>query len=124
MVRSVAHVFEWLDKGPWERHRLDPGIADFAFGNPQEMPLPGLVDALQRNAVPADKDWFAYKFSEDEPRRVVADSLQQRTGIEFRPEDIALTTGAFGGARASRSAPCATSATRSSSSPRRGSSTS
>ena len=48
MVRSVEHVFDWFAKGPWERHRLDPGIADFAFGNPQEMPLPGLVDALQR----------------------------------------------------------------------------
>ena len=60
------------------------------------MPLPGLVDALQRNAVPRDKDWFAYKFSEDEPRRVVAASLKRRTGIDFRPEDIALTTGAFG----------------------------
>ena len=61
------------------------------------MPLPGLVDALQRNAVPRDKDWFAYKFSEDEPRRIVAATLKQRTGIDFRPEDIALTTGAFGG---------------------------
>ncbi len=97
MVGTVAHVFEWLESGPWQRHRLDPGIADFAFGNPQEMPLPGLVDALQRNAVPRDKDWFAYKFSEDEPRRIVAATLKKRTGIDFRPEDIALTTGAFGG---------------------------
>ena len=96
MIGSVAHVFDWFERGPWERHRLDPGIADFAFGNPQEMPLPGLVDALQRNAVPRDKDWFAYKFSEDEPRRVVADSLRRRTGIDYRPEDIAMTTGAFG----------------------------
>jgi len=96
MVRSVEHVFDWFAKGPWERHRLDPEIADFAFGNPQEMPLPGLVDALQRAAVPKDKDWFAYKFSEDEPRRIVADSLRDRTGIEFLPQDIALTTGAFG----------------------------
>src|SRR6478752_9452168 len=97
MVGSVVHVFEWLDSGPWQRHRLDPGIADFAFGNPQEMPLPGLVDALQRNAVPRDKDWFAYKFSEDEPRPVVPGTLKRRTGIDFLPEDIALTTGAFGG---------------------------
>ena len=80
MVATVAHVFEWLESGPWQRHRLDPGIADFAFGNPQEMPLPGLVDALQRNAVPRDKDWFAYKFSEDEPRRIVAATLKKRTG--------------------------------------------
>lgn len=96
MVDSVATVFDWFRNGGWERHHLDPGIADFTFGNPQEMPLPGLVDALQRNAVPRNKDWFAYKFSEAEPRQIVADSLRQRTGIAFEPADIALTAGAFG----------------------------
>ena len=97
MVASVEHVFSWFTGGDWERHHLDPGIADFAFGNPQELPLPGLVDALQQAAVPKDKNWFAYKFSEAEPRAVVAASLQDRTGIDYRPEDIALTAGAFGG---------------------------
>ena len=97
MVGTVAHVFEWIQGGPWERHRLDPGIADFTFGNPQELPLPGLVDTLQRHAVPKDKDWFAYKFSEAESRAVVAESLRGRTGIDFRPEDVAMTAGAFGG---------------------------
>src|SRR3990170_4008849 len=96
MIGSVAHVFDWFRGGSWERHHLDPGIADFTFGNPQEMPLPGLVDALQRRAVPQDKDWFAYKFSEAEPRRIVADSLCRRTGIAFEPEDVAMTAGAFG----------------------------
>jgi len=96
MIGSVAHVFDWFRGGSWERHHLDPGVADFTFGNPQEMPLTGLVDALQRNAVPQDKDWFAYKFSEAEPRRIVADSLRRRTGIAFEPEDVAMTAGAFG----------------------------
>jgi aspartate aminotransferase len=96
MVESVDHVFSWFAGGPWERHRLDPGVADFTFGNPQELPLPGLVDALQRNAVPRNKDWFAYKFSEPEPRAVVAESLRRRTGIDYEPADIALTAGAFG----------------------------
>ncbi len=96
MVGSVAHVFDWFNGGDWQRHHLDPDVADFAFGNPQEMPLPGLVDALQRNAVPQDKDWFAYKFSEEEPREVVAASLRARTGIPFRAEDVAMTAGAFG----------------------------
>ncbi len=97
MVDSVAHVFEWFGTGAYQRHHFDPGVADFTFGNPQELPLPGLVDALQRNAVPRDKDWFAYKFSEPEPRAVVAASLTARTGIPFRAEDVALTAGAFGG---------------------------
>jgi aspartate aminotransferase len=96
MVASVEHVFSWFRDGSWERHHLDPGIADFAFGNPQELPLPGLVDALQRNAVPRNKDWFAYKMSEEEPRTVVAESLRRRTGIAYRAEDVAMTAGAFG----------------------------
>ena len=96
MVGSVAHVFDWFTGGDWERHHLDPGIADFTFGNPQELPLPGLVDTIQRHAVPQNKDWFAYKMSEEEPRTVVAESLRRRTGIDYRPEDIALTAGAFG----------------------------
>ena len=96
MVASVEHVFSWFMSGDWEKHHLDPGVADFTFGNPQELPLPGLVDALRSNAIPRDKDWFAYKMSEEEPRNVVAASLRERTGIEYRPEDIAMTAGAFG----------------------------
>jgi aspartate aminotransferase len=117
MLASVDHVFGWFTGGDWERHHLDPGIADFTFGNPQELPLPGLVDALQRHAVPRDKDWFAYKMSEEEPRVVVAEVLQARTGIDYRPEDVALTAGAFGGLGVT------IRTTRSSSSPRPGSST-
>jgi aspartate aminotransferase len=97
MVESVEHVFSWFNGGSWQRHHLDPGVADFTFGNPQELPLPGLVDALQRHAAPRDKDWFAYKMSEPEPRAVLAASLRARTGIAYEPEDIALTAGAFGG---------------------------
>lgn len=96
MVASVEHVFSWFNGGDWERHHLDPGVADFTFGNPQELPLPGLVSALQHAAEPKDKNWFAYKFSEAEPRAVVVESLRERTGIQYRPEDVALTAGAFG----------------------------
>ena len=96
MIASIAHVFDWLSSGPWEEHRLEPDIADFALGNPQELPLPGLVDALQRHAEPRDKDWFAYKFSEEEPRTVVAEVLRHRTGLPYRADDIAMTAGAFG----------------------------
>jgi aspartate aminotransferase len=107
MVDSVAHVFEWYIGGDWEKHHLKPGIADFTFGNPQEMPLPGLVGALQHHAEPKDKDWFAYKLNEAEPRAVVADSLQRRTGIDYRAEDISLTAGAFGALAVTIRALCA-----------------
>jgi aspartate aminotransferase len=47
--------------------RGDAAISDFTFGNPHEMPLQGLVDALRNAAIPQDKNWFAYKDSEPEP---------------------------------------------------------
>jgi aspartate aminotransferase len=106
MAASVTYVFDMLDNGVWQRHRNDKDIADFTFGNPQELPLPGLVDALQRHATPRDKDWFAYKFNEAEPRRILADTLRRRTGIAYEPDDIALTTGAFGGLAVSIRALC------------------
>jgi aspartate aminotransferase len=76
--------------------RGQPGVCDFSFGNPHEMPLPGLVDALQRWAVPQDKDWFAYKQSEPSAREVVAASLREWRNLDFEPDDIAMTTGGFG----------------------------
>ena len=47
--------------------RTDPGIADFTFGNPHEMPLEGIVAAIREGAVPQNEDWFAYKTSEEAP---------------------------------------------------------
>jgi aspartate aminotransferase len=76
--------------------RGQPDVCDFAFGNPHEMPLPGLVDALKRWAVPQDKDWFAYKHSEPSAREVVAASLREWRNLAFEPEDIAITIGATG----------------------------
>jgi aspartate aminotransferase len=81
--------------GPFEEHNLDPDMANFAVGNPQEMPLPGYVEALQKAIVPQDKDWFAYKLSEPESRRAVARTLSQRTGLDWDPDDIAMTNGGF-----------------------------
>jgi aspartate aminotransferase len=73
-----------------------PDACDFVAGNPQDMPLPGFVAAMQRWIVPQNKNWFAYKMNEPEPREAVAAALHARRGVTFRPEDIYLTTGAFG----------------------------
>ncbi|MFN2641703.1 MAG: aminotransferase class I/II-fold pyridoxal phosphate-dependent enzyme [Actinomycetota bacterium] len=74
----------------------DPAICDFVFGNPHEMPLPGLVEAIQRHAVPENKDWFAYSFNEPKATHPIAESLASRTGLAFVPEDIFPTPGTFG----------------------------
>jgi aspartate aminotransferase len=74
-----------------------PGASDFRFGNPQEMPLPEIQEALTRWAVPHNKNWFAYKFSEPRSVAVAVESLRKRVGIDFDPADVSMTTGAFGG---------------------------
>jgi aspartate aminotransferase len=74
----------------------EPELLDFTFGNPHEMPLPQLVEALRVNVEPRAVDWFAYKTSEEEPREVIAGGLRAELSLPFEPEDIAMTQGAFG----------------------------
>ncbi len=81
--------------GAFSRLNTEPGIANFAVGNPQEMPLPDYVAALRNNLEPQNKDWFAYKLSEPESQRIVADTLTARTGMDWDPRDVAMTNGGF-----------------------------
>jgi len=73
-----------------------PAVADFTFGNPHEMPLPGVVQALKIHAEPQAVDWFAYKSNEVEPCAFLAEVLSRELGLPYEPDDIALTKGAFG----------------------------
>ena len=91
---AMARVFDYLER--MDEPRRQPGACDFVLGNPQEMPLPGFVSALQHHTQPLDKDWFAYKFSEPNATEVVAAELREWRGLPFEPADIAMTTGAFG----------------------------
>jgi aspartate aminotransferase len=79
----------------WARRRGEPGVCDFAFGNPQEWPLPDLVEALRSQIIPKDKDWFAYKANERETCAVIAEALRNKLDLPFEAEDIAVTNGAF-----------------------------
>jgi aspartate aminotransferase len=80
----------------WEEHRHQPGVANFAFGNPQEMVVDGFPPALAAATAPLDKDHYAYKFSEEASRRTVAGHLTEWRGQRFEPDDVAMTPGAFG----------------------------
>lgn len=73
----------------------DPDAAVFTFGNPHELPLRGLVDALRDAAEPRTVDWFAYKASDERPRTFLTQSLSGELDLPFEPEDVALTAGAF-----------------------------
>jgi aspartate aminotransferase len=92
---AFAAVNRFYSSSRYAGRRLDPGISDFTFGNPHELPLPGLVAAIRERAQPHDKNWFAYKTSEEEPQAFLAEHIGRELGLAFEPSDIALTTGAF-----------------------------
>jgi aspartate aminotransferase len=69
----------------YAQRRLGAGISDLTFGNPHEMPLQEIVSAIRARAVPHDKNWFAYKTSEAEPREILADHVGRELGSTSRP---------------------------------------
>jgi aspartate aminotransferase len=94
--RAFDAVKRFYFTSPYGERRGDPGIADFTFGNPHEMPLDGLVAAIREGALPRDENWFAYKSSEEAPQAFLADVVGRELGLPLEPPDVALTTGAFG----------------------------
>ncbi len=91
---SIGPFLRFLNGPIWARNG-EPGMANFAVGNPTEMPLTGYVDALRAHLEPQSPDWFAYKLSEPRAQAAVARSLTQRTGLEWDPADVAMTNGGF-----------------------------
>ncbi|HEX6139487.1 MAG TPA: aminotransferase class I/II-fold pyridoxal phosphate-dependent enzyme [Candidatus Limnocylindria bacterium] len=94
-LRASITPFLTFFNGPFAELNLEADVANFAVGNPQEMPLPDYVAALQQHLAPQDKDWFAYKLSEPESQRTVAATLTRRSGMAWDPADVAMTNGGF-----------------------------
>jgi aspartate aminotransferase len=94
MRASIAPFMSFFS-GPFDQLNLEPDVANFAVGNPQEIAMGSYVDALRRHLEPRDKDWFAYKMSEPESQRTVAATLSRRTGMDWDPADVAMTNGGF-----------------------------
>ena len=92
---AFAAVKQFYSASRYSERRFDPGVSDFTFGNPHEMPLPGLVTAIRERALPHDKNWFAYKTSEEKASGFLAEHLGRELGLTFDSADIALTSGAF-----------------------------
>ena len=95
LAAAMAHVQQLVDSPIFGR-RGTPGVADCMVGNPQEMPLPELVEVLSQNLRPRDKNWFAYKLNEPEATIPVARSLTRVTGLEWDPQDVFMTHAGFG----------------------------
>lgn len=92
---AVSPVTRFLFESSWSRKVGQPDVSDFVFGNPQEMPLHGFVEALGKSLVPQNKDWFAYKNNEPQSQAIIAASLRKIRGLPFEDVDIAMTNGAF-----------------------------
>ncbi len=98
-MKSVMQVnqrlMDFATNSTYAKHSRDPDIFDFTFGNPQEMPIPGFAEALQKWVPPQDKDWYAYKLNDMETCETIATSLSNWRGVTFDAQDIAMTSGAF-----------------------------
>ena len=97
MIEYLEPVLSFVNDAEAGNAALNADASDLQFGNPQEMPLPEIQQALTRWAQPQNKDWFAYKFSDPKAIQVAVQSLRKHIGIEFDPADVSMTTGAFGG---------------------------
>lgn len=94
--RAMGQLIEFFTQSSYARRAPDRLTADFVAGNPQEIALPGFVEALRRWSTPRDKDWFAYKMMDRSAQQAAASSLSSRLGLAFEPDDIFLTRGAGG----------------------------
>jgi len=96
IAKALESTLGFLTDPEFESLLDDPEINNFALGNPQELPLPELVGALQQALEPKDKNWFAYKMNEEASRRTIAESIGARLGVPFAAEDVFVTNGGFG----------------------------
>ncbi len=95
LLKLLNPLYQFMTNSTYVRRANEPGICDFVVGNPHEVPLPDFVSALQRWSVPQNKDWFAYTDNDPTARAVIANSLRERRGMPFEPEDTFLTNGSF-----------------------------
>jgi aspartate aminotransferase len=96
LQRSLRPLLDFLNTSEHARRINDPTICDFVFGNPHEMPLEGLVEAIRRHAIPENKNWFAYTVHNQAGAAYVAATLAARMGLPFEAEDIRFAPGTFG----------------------------
>jgi aspartate aminotransferase len=94
-LRAATAPFLGFFTGPYAELEPDPEVANFAVGNPHELPMRSYVDAIRNHLEPHDKNWFAYKLSEPNAQAVVAKSMSNLTGLDWDPLDVNMTNGGF-----------------------------
>lgn len=96
-IGSLSTLLTFLTDSPWARRDERTEYFDFVFGNPHDPVLPGFTSAIQQCTPPQRNDWHAYQFSDEHACQVVARSLSRDTGVDFDPELVTMTNGAFSG---------------------------
>ncbi|MFC9335615.1 aminotransferase class I/II-fold pyridoxal phosphate-dependent enzyme [Arthrobacter sp. NPDC057009] len=94
-IPSSRRFAEYMSRSTYSRRKHLPGVCDFTFGNPHQMPQESYVGALRDALHPHDDQWFAYKTNEVDAREAAADSLSRLLEVPFEAEDLYLTTGGF-----------------------------
>jgi len=92
---SFRLIDELFLHSTYSRRRGDPGIIDFTFGNPHEMPQAAYVDALRDALTPRDPNWYGYQIYVPRAQEAAAASLRRLLDVPFEPDDVLLTTGGF-----------------------------
>lgn len=95
-LRASLPFWTWYSRSPHQTGAEQEGAIDLLFGNPHDMPVPGLVETIRRHGEPRDPSWFAYMLDHQPAQEAVAALLREHTGLGWAPEDVALTTGGFG----------------------------
>ncbi|CAN5798487.1 pyridoxal phosphate-dependent aminotransferase [soil metagenome] len=94
-LRDAIAPFMSFFTGAYAELEPDPDTANFAVGNPHELPMAQYVDAVRSHLEPHNKDWFAYKMSEPNAQQTVARTMTKITGLEWDPADVQMTNGGF-----------------------------
>ncbi len=96
-LAELSDFFAFFSTSRWAERAGQPGISDFMLGNPHDGVLPGFTAALSAAVPPQRQDWHAYTIANPASQEIVARSISAQTGVDFAPEDIAMTNGAFAG---------------------------
>ncbi|CAM9733250.1 unnamed protein product [Chrysoparadoxa australica] len=86
-----------IDKYFAAKERFGDDACDLQYGNPNDGPHMGYVEAMLKAVPPTGTDHYAYKLNEKASRKVLTKALLQRHGVPFEEEDIYLVNGAFAG---------------------------
>jgi aspartate aminotransferase len=96
LLGLMGPLLEFFTDSPYSRSAGNPRICNFVNADPRELPFPALTETLSRAVVPQEAGWLANGMNDPAAQRAVATSLSSRTGLDYRPADICLTSGAFG----------------------------